>query len=87
MLKRISRDTWQSIKDCDISRLWAEHYPKSKTSVVSKGYCILIAGILDDKAQAITTDDDLIDKLLRLLDQFGIPEDQFYEMEKESREV
>ena len=86
MINRISRDTWQPLKDCDISQLWAEHYPKSKTSVVSKAYCMLIAGIFDDKAQAITTDNYLIDKLLRLLDHFSIPEDQFYEIEKESRE-
>ena len=74
------------IKDRDISRLWAEHYPKSKTSVVSKAFCMIIAGILDDKAQAVTTDDDLIDKLLRLLGHFGIPKDQFYEIEKEISE-
>ena len=75
------------INDREITRLWAEHYPKSKTSGASKALCMTIALMLEDKAQAITTNTELIDKLHNLLDRFRIPKDQFYEVEKEMGDV
>ena len=75
------------IKDREIGRLWAEHYPKSKTSGASKMLCMTIALMLEDKAQALETDGDLIDKVHYLLGRFCISKDQFYEVEKEIGEV
>jgi len=74
-------------RDRDIIRLWAEHYPKSKTSGVSMTLCMAIALMLEDKAQAIAINTDLIDKLHNLLERFRIPQDQFYEIEKEIGDV
>jgi hypothetical protein len=74
-------------RDPLLARLWAEHFPKSKESGVSKTLCMAIALILEDKAQAFATDEDLIDTLHHLLERFGIPKDQFYELEKEFGDV
>jgi len=46
-----------------------------------------LALMMEDKAQALDTDQDLIDKLHYLLGRFRIPKDQFYEVEKEIGEV
>jgi len=67
--------------------MWAEHYPKSKTSGVSMILCMAIALMLEDRAQAVTTDADIIDKLHNLLDRFRIPKNQFYQIEKEIGDV
>ena len=77
------------IEDRDINRLWGEHYPKSKTSIVSKTLCLTIASIIQNKARLFMDDKDLVDKvhfLLKLhflLKHYGIPKEQFYEIEKE----
>ena len=42
-----------------------------------------IALMLEDKAQAVVSYDDLIDKLHYLLSRHGIPKEKFYEIEKE----
>ena len=70
------------IENSDIGPLWAEHYPKWKKSAASTTLCMAIALILEDKAQAMVTNDDLIEKLHYVLNCFGIPKDQFYEVEK-----
>jgi hypothetical protein len=66
------------IKDREIGRLWAEHYPKSKTSGASKTLCMTIALMLEDKAEALEAEGDRIDKLHYLLNRFRIPKAQFY---------
>jgi hypothetical protein len=71
------------IEDSDIGPLWAEQYPKWKTSAASKTLCMALALTLEDKARSLVTDDDLIEKLHSVLNYFGIPKDQFYEVEKE----
>ena len=75
------------IEDRDINRLWGEHYPKSKTSIVSKTLCLTIALIIENKARLITGDKDLMDKLHFLLKHYAIPKEQFYEIEKEIGDV
>jgi hypothetical protein len=57
------------------------NYPIWKTSGASKALCMTVALIIEDKAQAIATNTELIDKLHNLLDRFRIPKDQFYEVE------
>ena len=74
-------------RDRDIIRLWAEHYPKSKTSGVSMTLCKAIALSLEDKAPLVMSYDDIIDKLHYLLSHYGISREQFYEIEKEIGDV
>ena len=71
------------IEDRDINRLWGEHYPKSKTNILSKSICVTIALIIQNKARLIMDERDLVDKLHYLLKQYGIPKDQFHEVEKQ----
>ena len=71
------------IEDRDIDRLWGEHYPKSKTNILSKSVCVTIALIIENKARLIINDNDLVDKLHFLLKHYGIPKEQFYKIEKE----
>ena len=47
------------IEDRDINRLWGEHYPKSKTNILSKSLCVTIVLIIENKARLITDDNDL----------------------------
>ena len=72
------------IEDRDINRLWGEHYPKSKTNILSKSLCVTIVLIIENKARLITDDNDLVmDKLHFLLKHYGIAKEQFDEIEKE----
>lgn len=78
------------IQDREVGRLWARHYPRWQQLGASRALCMAIALILqdkEDKAQSIATEDDLIDKLHDLLNLFGLPKDQFYEIEKEVGDV
>ena len=58
-----------------------------KTCGASKTLCMTIALMLEDKAETLRVNEDLIDKLHTLLKRFRIPKDQFYEVEKEIGDV
>ena len=75
------------IKDREIGRLWGEHYPKWRQSGASKALYMAIALMLEDKAQAVYPNEDLIETLHKLLAHFHVPKDQFYEVEKEIGDV
>jgi len=77
----------ERIEDGDIGPLWAEHYPKWKESAASKTLCMVFALMLEDKAQSIATDDDIIEKVSYVLNCFGIPKGQFYDLEREIGET
>ena len=75
------------IKTRDIGRLWAEHYPKWQKNGASKTLCMAIALMLEDTAQALETEGDLIAKLYYLLGRYRIPKDEFYKVEKEIGDI
>ena len=50
---------------------------------VRRGSRVAIALFVKDKAQALDTEGDLIDKLHYLIDCYKNPQTQFYEIEKE----
>ena len=66
--------------------MWAEHYSKYKSAVFSKALVITLCKILQDKARLGISYGDWSDKCHHVLVQFGIPKDQFEEIEKESQE-
>ena len=76
------------IEDREIAPLWGEHYPKWRQNIASKTAPVSrIVMILEKKAPQVAAHDDLIDKLHRLLERFGIPQEQFYEVEKELGDI
>ena len=75
------------IKTRDIGGLWAEHYPCWQKNGASKTLCLAIALMMEDKAQAVNRDEDLIETLHKLLNHFHIAKDQFYEIENEIGDV
>jgi hypothetical protein len=70
------------IDDDEIGPMWAEHYPKHKSHVFSKALVIVLCKILRNKAQHGIAYGDWSDKCHHVLVQFGIPKEQFQEIEK-----
>jgi len=69
------------IEDHDIGPLWAEHFPKIGENGSSKVIVLSLVYIIEDKAKTGTTDADWSDKVLQQLRLFGIPSDEFWEIQ------
>ena len=61
--------------------------PKRNDDVCSKTLCLALCLIIERKAARNVGDGDLIDEIHQMLEVFGISQDQFYEIEKESGEL
>jgi hypothetical protein len=74
-----------SIEDSDIGPLWAKHFPMIADDVGSKIIVLALLYIIEDKATASTTDGDWSDRVSQELRRYGIPVDQFWEIQSASR--
>jgi hypothetical protein len=61
--------------------------PKRNDDVCSKTLCLALCLIIERKAARNVGDGDLIDEIHHMLAVFGILQDQFYEVEKESGDL
>ena len=73
----------ERIEDHEIGPLWLEHFPKYKRDVRFKALVLIFCKILQNKARHDINYDDWSDKCHHVLVKFGIPKDQFEEIEKQ----
>ena len=76
--------TEDRIDDSDIGRLWAKHFPKIGDDVGSKTFVLAIVYMIKDKTKANANDGNWSDRILRELRRFGIPSNQFWEIQSAS---
>jgi len=62
--------------------LWAEHFPKRYHNAASQTLCRTLSHIIRNKAQISLPFAEATDKLNHVLSRFGIPEDEFCELDK-----
>jgi hypothetical protein len=72
----------ETIEDHEIGPRWAEHYPKRKSHILSKALVITLCKILQNKARHGIGYGDWSDKVHHVLIEFGIPKQEFEEVEK-----
>jgi hypothetical protein len=77
----------EKIEDHDIAPLWAEHFPKYQSDVLSKALVIVLCKALQDNARHSIVYGDWSDKIHHVLVEFAIPKHQFTEVEKESHRL
>jgi len=73
----------ERIEDDEIGPLWAEHYPKRKGEPGSQLICLSLLAIVMRKAIMTIPYGNASDKLILALAEFGIPENQFWELDNE----
>ena len=61
--------------------------PKRNDDVCSKTLCLALCLIIERKAARNVGDGDLIDEIHQMLAVFGISQDRFYEIGKESGDL
>ena len=69
-----------SSQDRHIGTLWAEHFPKHHTDPASRSICLTVLHIVQNKAQLSLPLAGTVHKLNHVLATFGIPENEFQEM-------
>ena len=69
-----------SSQDRYLSTLWAEHFPKHHTDPASRSLCVTLLHIIQNKAQLSLPLAGSVHKLNYVLATFGIPENEFQEM-------
>ena len=69
-----------SSQDRHIGTLWAEHFPKHHTDLASRSICLTVLHIVQNKAQLSLPLAGTVHKLNYVLATFGIPENEFQEM-------
>jgi hypothetical protein len=69
-----------SSQDRYIGTLWAEHFPKHHTDPASRSLCVTLLHIIQNKAQLSLPLAGSVHKLNYVLATFGIPENEFQEM-------
>ena len=69
-----------SNQDRHIGTLWAEHFPKHHTDLASRSICLTVLHIVQNKAQLSLPLAGTVHKLNYVLATFGIPENEFQEM-------
>ena len=73
------------IDDDDIGPLWAEHFPKIGERAGSKVIVLWLVYIIENKAKTGTTDGDWSDRVFQELRRFGIPPDEFWEIQSTTK--
>ena len=73
----------ERIEDDNIGPLWAEHYPKRKDEPASQVICLSLLAIVMRKAIMTIPYGNRYEKLILALAEFGIPENQFWELDNE----
>jgi hypothetical protein len=77
----------EPIKDKDVGVLWAEHYPNRSDNVLSTTMVLVLCFIVKERASHGIPYGDWSDKVHHALADFGIPKDQFYEVENQMQQV
>ena len=77
----------KSLRDRDIGTIWAEHFPKCRTSSASRALCLTIFDIVQNKAQISLPLAGSSDKLNYVLGTVGIPVNQFQEMKGIAKDI
>jgi hypothetical protein len=78
--------TVPSIEPEEVGPLWAANFPKRKRHYSSLSVCIDLCRIAQSTAQELFTEsDDAQVRLSHALDILGIPESEFYKLQKELR--
>jgi len=73
----------ERIEDDNIGPLWVEHYPKRKVEPASQLICLSLLAIVMRKAIMTIPYGNRYEKLILALAEFGIPENQFWELDNE----
>jgi hypothetical protein len=71
------------LEDQDIGLLWTEHYPRRKDEHKSQMLCLRLCASIKRKAVTATPYGDWYDRVSQALTEFGIPENQFWEVDNE----
>jgi hypothetical protein len=73
--------------DQEIRELWAEHFPNRHHDLKSKTLCEVFRLVVEKcAAHSGADDEDLLFELHQVVDAFGIPPEEFYQVEKECSE-
>jgi hypothetical protein len=71
------------LEDQDIGLLWTEHYPLRKYEHKSEMVCLSLCAIIKRKTVPAIPGNNWYDRLSQTLAEFGIPENQFWEVDNE----
>jgi hypothetical protein len=71
------------IRDEDIKPMWGTNYPRRNDDAYAHAVCVIIVGILKEKAIAAMVLKEFDEKLNRLLQEFEVPKAEFERFEEE----
>jgi hypothetical protein len=71
------------LEDQDIGLLWTEHYSRRKDEHKSQMLCLSLCASIKRNAVTAITYGDWYDRVSQALTEFGIPENQFWEVDNE----
>ncbi len=75
------------LEDKDIGPLWSEHYPLHQKNRASETLCFALCAIIKQRAAFGSPHGNWPHKIHKVLRAFGIPEDQFYEIDRELKDA
>jgi hypothetical protein len=69
----------------EVARLWAKSFPKRHDDIKAKGLCMVFAQMVEILASQGDEEDEIVN-VQEALKFYGIPREEFYQVEKETED-